>query len=322
MTDRIEAYAAFARLMELGSFSAAGRQLGISQSTVSKHVAGLENSLGVQLFTRTTRRISPTPEASRIYEHVQHMLDSVETAHALVKGQQPEAAGLLRLALPESLGRTLLFPLVRSFMAAHPLISLDAVLSDNVKDIVAEGLELAITTAAPTEGSLITRTLRVFEWAVVASPAYLAAHGAPESAIDLEAHEIVRSTRNASGRLEFDSENGRQVVQLSGRLCTNSDEAAYQAAVAGDGIAIVPSWLIDDDVRDKKIRRLLPDYYLPPITVTVIYPQTRFLSRRARSFIDHIATAVASQPRDRAPVRRSFPSVARGTETNGGQADR
>jgi DNA-binding transcriptional LysR family regulator len=304
MTDRIEAYAAFARLMELGSFSAAGRQLGISQSTVSKHVAGLENSLGVQLFTRTTRRISPTPEAARIYEHVQHMLDAVETAHALVKGQQPEAAGLLRLALPDSLGRSLIFPLVRSFMHTHPMISVDAILTDQVKDIVTEGFELAVTTTAPTEGSLITRTIRVFEWSVVASPAYLAAHGTPESAIDLEDHEIVRATRMANSRLEFDSENGRQVVQLTGRLCTNSDEAAYQAAAAGDGIAIIPSWLIEEDVRDGKMVRLLKDYYLPPIPVTVIYPQTRFLSRRARSFIDYIATAVAAQPRDRSQILR------------------
>lgn len=302
MTDRIEAYAAFARLMELGSFSAAARQLGISQSTVSKHVAGLENSLGVQLFTRTTRRISPTLEAVKMYEHVQHMLDAVETAHALVKGQQPEAAGLLRLAMPDSLGRSLLFPLVRAFMADHPLISVDAILNDNVRDLVAEGLELAVTTTTPTEGSLITRTIRVFEWAVVASPVYLAARGTPESAIDLETHEIVRSTRHASGRLEFDSENGRQVVQLAGRLCTNSDEAAYEAAIAGSGIAIVPAWLIEADVRNKKVRRLLEDYYLPPITVSVIYPQTRFLSRRARSFIDYIATAVAGSSRE--PGRR------------------
>lgn len=298
MTDRIEAYAAFARLMELGSFSAAGRQLGISQSTVSKHVAGLENKLGVQLFTRTTRRISPTPEAAKIYEHVQRMLDAVDTTHALVKGQEPEATGLLRLALPDSLGRSLMFPLLRSFMNAHPMISVDAILTDQWKDIVAEGLELAVTTATPSEGSLIMRTIRVFEWWVVAAPAYLSAQGTPETAIDLESHEIIRSSRTATGRVEFDSENGRQVVQLTGRLYTSSDEAAYQAALAGGGIAIVPSWLAQSDVNSGTMTRLIGEYYLPAITVSVVYPQTRFLSRRARSFIDYIVAAVAAPARD------------------------
>lgn len=296
MTDRIEAYAAFARTMELGTFSAAGRQLGISQSTVSKHIAALEDKLGVQLFTRTTRRMSATPEAARIYEHVQRMLDAMETAHALVKGQQPEASGLLRLALPHSLGLSLVVPAIHRFMAAYPLITVDALLVDRIDDMVAQGFELAIVTSPPTEASLVTRTIRVVEWRVVASSAYLATHGTPDSPIDLEQHEIIRSSPMNNGHLEFDSENGRQVVELNGRFFTNSDAAAYEAALAGEGIAIVPAWLADADILQGKMMALLPDYYLPTISVIVIYPQTRFLSRRARSFIDFLASQLATRP--------------------------
>lgn len=291
MTDRIEAYTAFARMMEVGSFSAVGRQMGITQSRVSKHIAALESAFGVQLFQRTTRRISPTPEASRIYEHVQRMLDAVETTHALVRGQQPEASGTFRVALPVSLGRALIFPLLPAFLEAHPQMTVEAIFVDGVRDLVSEGFELAIVTTPPTEGSLITRSLRVFEWAVVASPAYLARCPAPEEAIDLETHEIIRSTRYTASRLDFDSDNGRQAIRLNGRLCTNSDEAAYQAALLGEGIAIIPGWLVGGDVAAGRIVTLLADYHLPPIPVSFVYPQTRFLSRRARSFIDFILAA-------------------------------
>jgi DNA-binding transcriptional LysR family regulator len=300
MTDRIEAYAAFARLMELGSFSAVARQMGISQSTVSKHVAALEADFGVQLFQRTTRRINPTAEASRVYEHVQRMLDAVETAHAAVRGQQPEASGLLRLALPVSLGQSFVVPLLPLFLDQHPSISVEAILTDGVRDMVAEGLELAIVTSNPSEGSMIMRTLRVFEWVVVASPDYLATHSRPDEAIDLEKHDVICSMRLGDGSLNFESENGRQAIRISGRLSTNSDEAAYQLALKGVGIAIVPGWLARPDVASGRIIPLLPDYYLPTIPVNCIYPQTRFLSRRARSFIDFLAAQMAQFGRERA----------------------
>jgi DNA-binding transcriptional LysR family regulator len=300
MTDRIEAFAAFARMMELGSFSAVGRQLGISQSTVSKHIASLESDFGTQLFLRTTRRISPTAEASRVYEHVQRMLDALESARAAVRGQQPEASGVLRVALPVSLGRSLVIPLLPAFLDENPLLTVEAILSDGVRDLVAEGFELAIVTSTPAEGSMMTRTLRVFEWAVVASPDYLSTHPKPEEAIDLERHDVIRTNRFDNSPVDFESENGRQAIRISGRLSTNSDEAAYQLALAGAGIAIVPSWLAEADTAAGRIVPLLPDHYLPPIPISYIYPQTRFLSRRARSFIDFLVAHTGHAGRDTA----------------------
>lgn len=293
MTDRIEAYAAFARMMELGSFSAVGRAMRLSQSTVSKHIAGLEAELGVQLFHRTTRRISPTPEAGRILEHVQRMLESLDTAKAVSRGEHPETTGHLRIAVPGSLGRSQILPLVPQYLDRHPLVSIEAVVTDDVKDLIAEGFELGIVVTEPKGGALMSRVLRTFEWVVTAAPDYLETHGTPETPVDLERHLVIVSTQLAESVTEFDSEHGRQAVRIKGRFRTNSDEAAHDAAVAGTGIAILPSWLANPDVEAGRLTALLGDYYLPPISVSLIYPQTRFLSRRARSFIDYIAPELA-----------------------------
>lgn len=290
MTDRIEAYAAFSKMMELGSFSAAGRALGIGQSTVSKHIAGLEAEFGVQLFHRTTRQLRPTMEADRIHEYVQQMLDAVETAHAVVKGQQPEARGLLRIAVPPSLGRRLVLPLVHDFLAENPLVAIEVVETATLPDLAAEGFELAVTTDTPLDGPLIVRTVRRFEWLVVASPAYIEKKGLPETAIDLENHDVACAPWMVDGALAFDSENGRQAIRVACRFSTNSDEAAYESALDGRCIAIVPTWLPVEDIAQDRIRVLLSEYFLPSIAVSIIYPQSRYPSRRARTFIDLLAS--------------------------------
>ncbi len=293
--DSIEAYVAFSKMMDNLNFSAVGRQMGISQSTVSKHIAALEAEFGVQLFTRTTRQISPTHEASHIYEHVQRMLEAVDTVRAVAKGQRPEASGLLRVALPTSLGRTRILPLLPKFLEENPQVSVEAHLMDVLDDPLREGIEIAITTEPPRSGSLITRSLRIFPRIVVASSNYLKKHGTPEQPLNLDDHDVFVSIGFTSSAVEFDSDNGRQVANLRTKLRTNSDEVSFDMARAGQGIAIIPSWLADEELSNGSLKVVLSDYFLPQISVNLIYPQTRFLSRRARNFIDFI---VAELPRD------------------------
>ena len=132
-------------------------------------------------------------------------------------------------------------------------------------------------TAPPRASTFVIRALRTFEWVVVAAPAYLEAHGMPESPVDLEEHLLIVSTRLAGTVTEFDSEHGRQAVRVSGRFRTNSDEAACDAALSSAGIGILPSWLVEPHIRLGRLQPLLADYYLPPIPVSLAYPQTRFL---------------------------------------------
>ena len=301
MLESIEAYIAFARLMERGNFSAVGRDMGISQSTVSKHIAGLEASLGMPLFVRTTRSINPTAEAAQLYSHVQRMLEALDDVRAFARGQRPEIAGLLRIAVPVSFGRMHIVPLLPAYMRLHPAVSVEVVLSDRVDDMIKEGLEIVVTTAEPRSGSLVSRSIRVYERVVVASGAYLAARGRPGEPVDLDGHDVIVATNTIDASLEFDSEHGRQAVRLRGRLCTNSDEVAYDAARAGRGIAVVPSWLAQADLASGAMTALLTDYFLPPIQVSLTYPSTRVLSRRARAFIDFLVAELARPTRARQP---------------------
>lgn len=293
--DSIEAYTAFARMMELGSFSAVGRQLGVSQSTISKHIAALEAAFRIQLFVRTTRKISPTVEAIELYEHVQRLLDQVEAVRAIARGQRPEARGLLRIAVPSSFGQCRVMPLLPAFLDRYPLITLEVILTDGDPDLVRDGFELAVAIGEPPMPSLVTRSLRVFERMVVAAPAYLDRRGVPQRPGDLAEHDVVVAT-GGPARLVFDSEDGREVIEPPARLRTNSDIAALDTARAGAAIAIVPSWLLGGDTADA-VTPLLRDYSLPAIPVSVTYPQTRFLSRRARLFIDFLVQEIGREGR-------------------------
>jgi DNA-binding transcriptional LysR family regulator len=289
----LDAYAAFARAFELGSFSAVAREMAITQSTVSKHIATLEAELKTQLFARTTRRLNPTPEAVRLYEAVQHLLEAVETIQSSVGATRSEPAGLLRLALPDSYGRTVVMPLVAKFLAAHPRVRLDIRLTDQALDMIEEGVELGVRIGELASSTLVARPLGIVEHLIVASPAFLATHGEPRHPTDLARYNCIVYTGFAQGqRWVFDSEQGRQTVEVPSTLGVNSADAMYGAVLAGVGIARVPAWVLGQDLARGRVRQLLEGYYPTPLPVHVVYPHTRVLSSRARSFVDFLLAEI------------------------------
>lgn len=267
----------------------------ISQSTVSKHIGALEDHFKVQLFTRTTRRLSPTPEAYRILEHVRRMLDALDAAQATIKGELPEASGTIRVAIPRSLGRSRLLPQLPTFLRKCPRITVEVNLVEDAKNLLAEGFDLVITTSVPKEGSAVSRSIKVFQWMLAASPAYLARFGVPATPMDLEEHELILPSRFSDGFLEFDSEDGRQAIQVQRKLIVNCEESVYDAALAGRGIAVIPSWLGSTDHQRKIVISLLSDYFLPQIPVALTYPQTHYLPQRIRMFIDFAIPILSSE---------------------------
>lgn len=285
----LTAYTAFARAYELGSFSAVGRELGLTQSTVSKHIAGLEAELGVQLFARTTRKLNPTLEAERLYEGVQHLLDAADAIHSSVGSARAEPTGLLRITLPDSYGRAVVMPRVARFLSRYPRVRLDVRLTDQSVNLIEEGLELGVRIGDLSSSTLVARSIGIAEHLVVATPQYLAAHGAPRHPSDLAQHNCVVYTGFArANRWVFDSEQGRQVVEVPSTLGVNSADAMYDAVLNHVGIARVPAWVIGTDIQRSKVRALLPDDYPTPLPINIVYPQTRVLSLRARHFIDFL----------------------------------
>lgn len=283
------AYTAFARAFELGSFSAVGRELGLTQSTVSKHIAALEAQLKVQLFARTTRKLNPTPEAMRLYDGVQHLLNAADAIQSSVGGLDAEPSGLLRIALPDSYGRAVVMPVIARFLADHPKVRMDVRLTDQAINLIEEGVELGIRIGELAASTLIARPLGTAEHLIVATPDYLAAHGEPRHPTDLLQHNCIVYTGFAkSNRWVFDSEQGRQTIEVTSTLSVNSADAMYGAVLQGVGIARVPQWVASRDLASGRVRRLLPEDYPSPLPINIVYPQTRVLSQRARCFIDRL----------------------------------
>lgn len=285
----LAAYTAFARAYELGSFSAVARELGITQSTVSKHIATLEAGLGVQLFARTTRQLSPTHEAARLYESVLVLLDAADAIPGSLGSARTEPAGLLRLSMPDSFGRARLMPHVIAFRAAYPRVRLDIRLTDQTIGLVEEGIELAVRIGELGSSTLVARSLGIVEHFVVATPAYLSRHGEPRDPSELARHDCLVYTGAARGqRWVFESEQGRQVVDVSSSLGLDSADALYAAVLGHAGIAKLPGWIVENGLASGAVKALLPEHYPLPMPVNFVYPHTRVLSARARAFIDFV----------------------------------
>lgn len=285
--DALQSYTAFVRSVESGSFSAVARELGTSQSAISKQIAALESSLGVQLFARTTRRLQPTNEAVQLYEHVRQLLDAVESLKA-AGGQRATAYGNLRITLPNAYGRLKICTKLPAFLESHPLVRLEILLTDQVVDLVEEGLELGVRIGALAPSTLMARPIGIVDQILVATPEYLARQRLPETPSDLAEHTCVlygKGTRWT--RWEFESETGRHAVEVDGVIRVNDHQAMFELVCAHQGIALVPDWAVGDAIQTGRVTWLLQDYYPIPLPVSIVYPQTRFLSQRARSFIDY-----------------------------------
>lgn len=292
------AYAAFVRAYELGSFSAVAREMGITQSTVSKYVASLEQSHGVQLFARTTRRMHPTAEAAQLYAQARQLLDAAEAIRSSSGEVGAEPTGLLRLTLPDSYGRHRVMPVLPGFLERHPKVRLDIRLTDHPMDLVEEGLELGVRIGELNASTLVARSLGIEQHRVVATPGYLSRHGEPDSPAALSRHNcIVYTGFTRAQRWAFESEHGRQVVEVTGSMALDSADAIYAAVLADLGIAMVPGWLTCNDLAAGRVRLLLDEYYPAPMSVHIVYPQTRVLSLRARAFIDHLVDMLGPKMR-------------------------
>ncbi|MBP5989436.1 MAG: LysR family transcriptional regulator [Piscinibacter sp.] len=291
------AYTAFARAYELGSFSAVARELGLTQSTVSKHIAALEAGLGVQLFARTTRKLNPTHEAALLYEGVQHLLDAADAIQSSLGGPRAEPSGLLRLTMPDSYGRSQLMPRLARFLARFPKVRLDVRLTDNPINLIEEGMELGVRIGELSSSTLVARPLGIVEHLIVATPKYLATRGEPHAPTDLARCNCIVYTGAAKGhRWVFESEQGRQVVDVPSSLGLNSADAMYSAVLSDVGIAKLPAWIVGNDVESGRLRALLPEYYPMPMPINIVYPQTRVLSARARCFIDFLLAEMQGGP--------------------------
>ncbi|KAA3631681.1 MAG: LysR family transcriptional regulator [Proteobacteria bacterium] len=296
--NRFDELTAFVKVVEAGTFTAAAAQMGVAKSAVSRRIADLESRLGAQLFRRTTRKLSLTDSGRGLYERGKRILEDLEEAEARVSSAQDELRGRLRMALPMSFGLRHLSPALCDFGNRHPGIDFDIDFNDRRTDLMLEGFDLAVRIGRLEDSSLIAKRLFDARTVVCASPSYLDKHGTPETPEDLTHHSIlIYSNVSDSGQWTYrDASGARHRIKLPVVLRANSGEYLAEAAEAGWGIVLQPTFIAHEKIASGDLVPILKGYSWPISPAYAIYPQTRHLSQRVRAFIDFLAERFSGTP--------------------------
>lgn len=287
----------FVRIVEAGSISKASEQLGLAKSGVSRRLAELEARLGVRLLNRTTRRSSLTDAGRAYYLGAVKLLSDVAELDAQVADSEVSLQGSLRLAAPLSFGLGHLAPAIEEFIRTNPAVTIDIDFSDRQIDLVAQGVDLAIRIAELRDSSLKARRICPVRLMLCASPAYLEQHGTPCSAEELAKHRILHYDIGGGSVLRLAERRGAErPLHIEPALVANNGDFLRDMAIAGHGIILTPSFIAWQAVALGELVPFLRECWPPPLNAYAIYPQTRYLSRRARAFIDFLAERFGENP--------------------------
>jgi DNA-binding transcriptional LysR family regulator len=295
--DSFSAILVFTRVAETGSFSAAARDLGLSKSAVSKRLAALEDRLGARLVNRTTRRLSLTEVGAAFHERAVRILAELEEAEQTVSRLHAEPRGTLRVNMPMSFGIRHVAPALAEFMARYPELRVAMELTDRRVDMIEEGVDLAIRIAELPDSSLIARRLAPARRAVCASPDYWKCHVRPRDPAELTGHNCLIYTYLAEQReWRFKGPKGPLSVRVSGSLEANNGDALRDAALAGLGVYLAPTFIIGEDLRAGRLEEVLADYQDSRLSVYAVYPHRQHLSAKVRAFVDFLVERFGPEP--------------------------
>lgn len=295
--DQLTAMRTFRRVVELGSFTAAARSLGLSKAAVSKQIGELEGHLGATLIHRTTRRLSTTEVGNAYFESCIRLLDEFEAAEAEVRNLQAEPTGSLRLSVPNAFGVTQMAATINELSQRYPKLRLIIEASDRFVDLIEEGFDAAIRirTDLP-DSSLIARRLCTIPRYVCASPKYLRKFGEPQRPEDLKAHNCLIYTQSPTPfDWAFRTGQGRKTVRVAGTMQSNHGLLLMDPLLAGRGIALLPLFTIEAALKSGKVKRLLTEFPTDDVSLHVVYPQNRHLSPKVRVLVDLMAEHFAQR---------------------------
>ncbi len=295
MTD-LEDLQSFIEVVESGGFNRAAKRLGISKSIVSRRIARLEQELGVRLLSRTTRGISPTEAGLEFKTRGERILADLEDAREAVAQQGSGVVGRLRLSAPLTFGVRHVAPLLAELACRHPRLELDVSYSDRLADLVGERFDAAIRIGALQDSSLIARRVAPVRAALVASPDYLARHGRPGRLDDLITHECLIYSGQTNPLWQFRSGTRPVSIRPSGRLRSDSSEALLQWAIAGLGIAYLPSFLVADAVEDGSLLPILQSLQAPDLGIYIVRPPGPRVPGKLRVLIDALVGRFGGEP--------------------------
>jgi len=287
-----EAWAIFAAVAERGSFTGAANMLGVSKATVSKAITRLETQLSTVLFHRTSRRISLSAAGAALLPNAQRIRAEGEAAVEAARDEAELLSGSIKLAAPMSFGLRALAPILPDFMALHPSIMIDVHLSDSQIDLVENGFDLALRIAALPDSSMRAIRLRTVQRHLLAAPSYLARHGTPTHPRDLSDHWGFIYANIATPELwHFTGPDGERVaVKPRPVMQTNNSDVIMPALVAGRGVALLPDFLCDDDLRNNRLVTLLPDWDFGEIALHIVMPPSPRRPARVEVLIEFLRT--------------------------------
>jgi DNA-binding transcriptional LysR family regulator len=284
--DLIVSFASAARHV---SFARAARELGLSPSAVAKNIARLEAQLGMRLFHRTTRQVTLSQDGEDIYACCQRILQDVESLEAAATEARSGARGTLRIDMPVTYGRRVILPVLMKLRARHPSLKIDARFSDQVVDIVKEGLDAAVRIGPLADSNLVGREFdQQFIW-TYASPAYLAQHGEPRSPGELTKHTCLLFRLPSSGRdRPWQFSAGKRNISLMPEtgMRLGDGEALFQAASAGLGLVQGPTYFAEHELKRGRLVEILQRYRPAPLPISLVYPSHRHIPLRVRELAE------------------------------------
>jgi DNA-binding transcriptional LysR family regulator len=285
--DRIDAMQAFVAVADLQGFAPAARKLGLSPSGVTRLIAALEDRLGARLLQRTTRRVALTDVGARYLERARRILGDVEEAEGSVQDERTKPSGRLVVSAPVGFGRLHVSPVMSAYLKRYPEVAGELRLSDRMINLVEEGVDLAVRIGHLPDSSLVARHVGEMRQIVVASSGYLKKRSEPKTPEVIASHETIQFGAMAASPDWRFVEHGREVrVACTPRFTTNSADAAIRHAEQGGGLTRVLAYQAAEAIKAGRLTIVLAKFEQPPLPIHIVYPTSRLLSAKVRTFID------------------------------------
>lgn len=285
----------FIRVVETGSFTSAADTLNVQKSTISRRIAQLEDSLGVRLIQRTTRKLRLTSEGRELFERSRDLIDQLELVRDEVAADSSELRGRLRMTMPTELGVLMMNEVIASFIAKYPALEVDVELNTRNVDLVEEGMDLALRIGPLPDSSLIARKVATIDRQLYASPDYLARNGVPRTPDDLGQHQCITLVKPFD-TWRFENWNDGEPATYGGQLRTNSISFAREMARLGVGITRMPKIFCTELEQKGELVPVLPEYQIGSSEINAIYASRRNLTPRVRAFLDHMMQHLEQHP--------------------------
>jgi DNA-binding transcriptional LysR family regulator len=292
----------FVEVVRRGSYAEVARLRGVTPSAVSRSVSSLEDELGVRLLHRSTRQMMPTEAGQAYYERVQGLVDELEDANQIAADYRDRPTGRIRITTPVTFGQLCIVPLLPVIAHTYPEISFDLLITDTMVDLLAERIDLAVRLGTLPDSGLVAKRLCPMEYAVCASPAYLARNGMPSKPADLEHHNcVVLPLAGYSSGWIFRGRDGSSIkVPLTGKYQLSNACAVRDCAAAGMGVTLLPLWVAAEALERRELVKVLPEYYVTPhefdAAAWLVYPSRRHVPRKVRALLGFLLDRFKQYP--------------------------